>query len=176
MKIEFEVKILDIDKDAMCEKLLKLWAEEFWIKEMKRSIYDFSPIRPGNRIRLRNDGGQSTLTIKERTADTVDGTKELEIEVNSFEDTKAILEKLGYHSRLYQENRRRSFVLDGVQIEIDEWPMIPPYLEIEWQNVEEVENMVTKLGYSMNDTTGVSTEEVYKQYWLNINDHAHLHF
>jgi hypothetical protein len=30
-----------------------------------------------------------------------------------------------------QENRRTSFELDGVCLELDEWPMIPPYLEIE---------------------------------------------
>jgi adenylate cyclase, class 2 len=98
---------------------------------MKRCIYDFNPMRPDAWIRLRDDGQQSTLTIKERSADTVDGTKELEVVVSSFEDMNAIMERLGYTSRLYQENRRRSFVLDDVQIEIDEWPMIPPYLEIE---------------------------------------------
>jgi adenylate cyclase class 2 len=87
---------------------------------MKRCIYDFNPIRPDAWIRLRNDGHVSTLTIKERSADTVDGTKELEVVVSSFGDMNAILEKLGYHSCLYQENRRRSFVLDDVQIEIDE--------------------------------------------------------
>lgn len=176
MKTEFEVKILNIDKVAMREKLLKLGAKEIGLKEMKRCIYDFNPMRPDAWIRLRNDGKQSTLTIKERSNDEIDWTKELEVVVSSFQDTNAILEKLGYTSRLYQENRRRSFELDGIQIEIDEWPMIPPYLEVEWQSVEEVENMVAKLDFTMSDTTAVDTEIVYNQYGLDINSFTHLHF
>lgn len=176
MKTEFEVKILNIDKDLMRDKLLKLGANEIGLKEMKRCIYDFNPMRPDAWIRLRNDGRQSTLTIKERSNDQIDGTKELEVVVSSFEDTNGILEKLGYSSRLYQENRRRSFELDGIQIEIDEWPMIPPYLEVEWQSIEEVESMVAKLGYGMSDTTAVDTEVVYNQYGLDLNTIPHLHF
>jgi adenylate cyclase class 2 len=41
------------------------------------------------------------------------------------------LEKLGYNSKAYQENIRTSYTLNNCEIEIDERPMIPAYLEIE---------------------------------------------
>lgn len=176
MKIEYELKILDIDPREMKLKLHKLWAQEYPIKEFKRSIYDFHPASPNKWIRLRTDGDKTTLTIKDRQADAVDGTKELEIQVSSFQDSNLILQELGYTPRLYQENRRSSFVLDEVQIEIDEWPMIPPYLEVEWQSAEEVETMISKLWFSLEQTTGVDTEEVYKQHGIDLNTIPYLHF
>ena len=39
---------------------------------------------------------QTTLTIKDLNAKTIDGTKELEIEVDDFDKTNQILEELGY--------------------------------------------------------------------------------
>lgn len=57
--------------------------------------------------------------------------KELETEVADFETTNCILQELGYTPRAYQENRRTSYAYNDCDIEIDERPMIPPYLEIE---------------------------------------------
>ena len=42
-----------------------------------------------------------------------------------------MLGKLGHTPKAYQENRRHSFTLDGAESEIDTWPRIPSYLEIE---------------------------------------------
>jgi len=49
------------------------------------------------------------LTIKEIISDSIDGTKEIEVEVSDFEDTNLILEKMGYKFKSYQENKRTSF-------------------------------------------------------------------
>ena len=45
---------------------------------------------------------------------------------------------MGIKSRGYQENKRTQYILNGVEIDIDSWPMIPTYVEIEGKNEEEV--------------------------------------
>jgi adenylate cyclase, class 2 len=42
-----------------------------------------------------------------------------------------LLELLRFKPKSYQENKRTSFTLSNARLELDEWPLIPPYLEIE---------------------------------------------
>lgn len=62
------------------------------------------------------------------------GTQEHEVVVSDFEKMNDILEKLGYKHRNYQENKRIRYILDEVEIDIDTWPLIPTYAEIEGKN------------------------------------------
>lgn len=78
------------------------------------------------------------------------------------------MEKLGYKHKAYQENKRISYLLDGVEIEIDFWPLIPPYLEVEGKSIQEVELMVEKLGYNMEQTTSINTKKVYEKYEVDL--------
>ncbi len=167
MKTEFEVKILDIDVDEIVSKLESLGAEKIGEKEQRRFVYDFNPVKENSWVRLRTDSQKTTLTIKEIQNDEIDGTKEIEIEVDDFESTNLLLEKLGYKHKAYQENKRISYILDGVEIEVDFWPLIPPYLEIEGQSVDEVKKMVRKLGYELKQTTSINTKKVYEKYGID---------
>lgn len=169
MKTEFEIRILEIDVNDMIEKLEKLWAQRIAEREMRRFVYDFSPKKEWSWIRLRFDWTKTTLAIKEIQNDQIDGTKELEISVEDFDKTNLILEKLGYKFRNYQENRRISYKLDNVEIEIDFWPLIPPYLEIEGKTIEDVEKAVNKIGFDMQQTTSINTIKIYKQYWIDLD-------
>ena len=116
------------------------------------------------------------MTIKEIHNDKIDGTKEIEIVVDNFEKTNLLLNKLGYLPKNYQENKRVSYKLDGVDIEIDFWPRIPPYLEIEGNSIKVVENIVNKLGFKMSQTTSINTIKVYKKYGIDINIIKELKF
>lgn len=176
MQTEFEVKILDINVEEIISKLEKLGATKVRDKFQKRYIYSFKPRKENYWIRLRTDGNKTTLTIKEVHNDQIDGTQELEIIVDDFEKTNLLLEKLGYESEYFQENKRISYILDDVEIEIDFWPKIPPYLEIEGKSIEEVHNMIKKLGFEISQTTSISTKEVYTKYSLDIHSFKELKF
>lgn len=169
METEFEVKILEIDVDAIQEKLKFLGAEKIGEKFQKRYIYDLKPYKKDSWIRLRTDGNKTTLCIKEIHNNKIDGTKELEVEVSDFEKTNLILEKLGFECRAYEENKRISYVLDDVEIEIDFWPLIPPYLEIEGKSIKDVEKMIEKLGFDVSQTTSINTNLVYRKYGYELH-------
>ena len=176
MKTEYEVKILDIDINNIKAKLDNLWAKYIWENLQKRYVYDFNPINNNKWIRLRQVWEKVELTIKEITDDSITWTKELEVNVGDFELTNNILKELWYIPKAYQENKRISYMLDWVNIEIDFWPLIPPYLEIEWKDEIEVEKMVNKLWYKISDTTSINTTKVYIKYGIDLTSIDFLRF
>jgi len=176
METEFETKILDVDVALMKQLLEEIGATFVKEKFQQRYVYDFTPVNPNSWVRLRTDGNKTTLTIKEIHSDDVDGTKELEIIIDNFEIMHLLLEKLGYTARAYQENKRTSYTLGGVDIEIDEWPMIPAYIEIEGKNYMEVEGIVKILGYNMSQTIAINTKKVYAKYGIDLDKEKILKF
>lgn len=167
---------MDIDVAEIAAKLKALGAVFVGEKHQKRYEYDLVPPRDGSWIRLRTDGETTTLTLKEIVDNSLGGTGEIEFGINDFEAARKFFEKLGYARFRYRENKRTSFRLDGAEIEIDEWPLIPPYLEVEARSAEEVEEAVRKLGFAMSDTTPAGPQEVYKKYGIDITAMKELKF
>lgn len=176
MAIEHEGKILDIDPVAVKQMILDKGGRKLGEKFMRRYVYDIVPGDMSKWIRLRDTGQETTLTVKEIRSDAIDGTDETEIVVDNFDETNALLGMLGFTAKSYQENKRVSFVLDGAEVEIDTWPQIPTYLEIEAQSAEDVVRVATLLGYSENDLTGENTIKVYARYGIDLASIPHLKF
>ena len=126
--------------------------------------YDFDPVKENSWIRLRTNGKETTLTIKEIQSAEIDGTKELEIVVSDFETTNEILRKLGYQVRSVQENRRIRYMFDGVEVDIDMWPMIPSYVEFEGKSEESIKDVCKKLGVDFSKLTTMDVMSIYKHY------------
>ena len=168
MHTEYEVRILEIDKEEIVRKLEQLGAEFQWDYVQRRYVYDFIPKVDSKWIRLRTNGKKTTLTIKNLVSSEIDGTQELEIEVDNFERTHLILKELGYEAKGYQENRRVQYMLNGCEVDIDYWPMIPTYLEIEGPSEEAVYNTLKELGFEKSAATTRDVEGIYNDYGLNV--------
>lgn len=163
--IEYEARVLEVNKDELEKKLKSLGAEKIADFNYRRRVYDFNPRSDGKWIRLRTDGNKTTLTLKEIKSKEIDGTIENEIEVSDFDATDIILNKLGYKAHTYQENKRTRYLLDGVEIDIDTWPYIPTYVEIEGKSTKQVKEMIKKLGFDQNKVTSIDVQEVFKQFY-----------
>lgn len=175
-KIEYEVRILEIDHEDVIKRLEALGAEFIFDSMQKRYVYDVKPVQPNKWIRLRQNQDGTTLTIKDLSAKTIDGTKEIEIKVDDFDTTNELLEELGYFNRGFQENRRVQYRLDGVEIDLDKWPLIPEYLEIEGHNEEEVYRTVERLGFSKDDIVTLDVSSIYTHYGYDGESLADLSF
>jgi adenylate cyclase class 2 len=174
--IEHEAKILNIDPTEIVRCILDKGGHRVARRSMRRHVYDITPGNPSKWIRLRDTGSEVTLTVKEILHDGIDGTHETEVVVSDFEATNALLEMLGYHSKAYQENERVSFILDNAQVEIDTWPLIPPYIEIEAATKDEVIRVAELLGYTETDLTGENTTKVYARYDIDLSTISELRF
>ena len=176
MKTEFELRVLEINHDELIKRLEELGAMKQFERFQRRYVYDIEPGVDSKWMRLRTNGIKSTLTIKEVKEKTIDGTKELEIEVSDFDKTYEILEKLGYSPRAYQENKRTQYLLDGVEIDLDSWPLIPEYVEIEGKSEEEVKNTLKKLNLENEKVTALDVESIYESYGIKDTKHKILKF
>ncbi len=162
MNIEIEERVLDIDVEKIIAKLETLGATKVGEWHQKRYVYDFNPVRENEWIRLRTNGEKVTLTYKNIEDISLTGTKELEVEVEDFEKTNELLNILGYMPKAFQENKRIRYLLEGTEVDIDFWPLIPAYLEIEVSSKEEVEKIENMLEVNKEKITYLNCSDIYK--------------
>jgi adenylate cyclase class 2 len=175
--IEHEAKVLDVDPEAITGQILAKGGQRSGAPRlMHRYVYDIVPGDHSKWIRLRRDGTETTLCVKEIRSDAIDGTHEVEVTVDDFEATSELLALLGFTPKSYQENRRTSFALDGARLEIDQWPQIPPYLEIEADTRDDVIRVADLLGYHQDQLTAANTMDVYARYGINLSSIRDLRF
>lgn len=148
MKTEYEAKFLDIDIDAMRQRLGALGATlEKPMRLMRRVTIDTDDMKKKDAfLRVRDEGDRVTVTYKQFDSLSVDGAKEHEITVNDFDETVALLAAAGLLHGSFQESKRETWRLDTVEIVIDEWPWLHPYIEVESHSEAEVQNASERLG------------------------------
>lgn len=167
---EIEVKILEIDKEAIIKKIESLRAKKIFEGRIVAHYLDTPNDdlwKEGTVLRVRTRGETTELTLKKKVKGRKDikHRDEYEIKVDDFEMTKQLLEQLGFVEREYKEDKRRiTYALDDSHVEIEDVEGIPTYLEIESKSIEELEKIVEKLGYKMSDTTPMTAGEVRKHY------------
>lgn len=163
MPTEFEATFIDINKNKLRKKLeeagAKLLQPEIL---MRRVIFDLGPKRF---VRVRDEGDNITMSYKQVDNLTLNGTKEICVNVSNYEDAIELLKHAGLEPKANQETLRETWELDKVEITIDTWPWLPTYVEIEGKNAESTIKVAEKLGFIMSDAHYGSVNEIYKIYY-----------
>lgn len=165
MQTEIEAKWLDIDKDELRAKLKSIGAELIQPERlMVRSVYDFADKSLETKkgwVRVRDEADKVTLSYKQLDDRTVEGTKEVTVVVDNFETTCMLLETIGMERRAYQETKRESWRIGDTEIELDTWPWIPPFIEVEANDVVELKTTAEKLELDYEKALHGSVETAY---------------
>jgi hypothetical protein len=138
----------------------------------------------GNRffkwIRLRQDGEIVEITIKyiysNKANYNIDEVKEIEIKTDNFEMANKLIEEMGYYRKKLAEKKRDSYSYQGMDIEIDEWPLLEPYIEIEGTNIDKIYELANLLGYSKEQTRVMNTEDVYLEKGIDLSKYEEMTF
>ena len=151
---EIEVRFLEINKNVLIGKLIELGAKdrgEAMLEEV--IVYDAEMKWPDERrfVRLRKNGDTTLLSYKENKGQTVDSTIEVEFGVANFEKAQLFFEKIGLVCFRRQQKKRHTFTLGEVTIDIDTWPRIPTYVELEGPSEKALKDMATDLGFDWRD-------------------------
>lgn len=165
--------IRDIPNLPVSEILEKIQSDAF-LKMM--SNYK---VNPNKWIRLRKSNDKVELTTKhvfDKEEMAVQAVKEREVNTSSFEETNSILESIGIVRRSYQEKIRYSYELDGAEIEIDLWPMLKPYMEIECDDVQVIERIISGLGFENKEIVSTNTQQLYKKIGIDLQETPELKF
>src|SRR5438105_2447431 len=148
MKTEIEAKFLNVEFDEVREKLTALGAVcEQPMRLMRRVIIEPEFIkerRENSLLRLRDEGDKITLPWKEFRSQSLTGAFERAVTVSDFDETVEILKAAGLDYLSYQESKRETWTLGDVEIVLDEWPWINPYIEIEGPTEASVEETAEK--------------------------------
>lgn len=151
MALEIEAKFLNVDVEDCRARLAALGfaCARPW-SLMRR--YTFMLPDTAKWGRVRDEGNRVTMTYKHVT-DThrIDGTEEVEFEVSSFDDAVLFMQKLGFDDHAYQENHREAWVKDGVEVTLNEWPALTPFVEIEAADEAAVRTAAEALGFDFGE-------------------------
>ncbi len=151
MRIEYEATFENIDKDEMRERLKKVGAKlerpEFLQKRVTMNLPKGNEIK-GAWVRVRNEGDKITMSLKISNGNLIQNQKELTVIVDDFKNTVEFLKSIGCQEKSFQETKRELWILDGVEVTIDEWPFLEPFVEVEGKNEDEVKKVSEKLGFN----------------------------
>lgn len=165
MKTELEAKFLAIDVNTMREMLKREGAVCVHTERlMRRKTFDTIDGRLrkiGGWIRVRDEGDKITLAYKQLNDRTLHGTKEISLDVSSFDIMCDFLLATGFDMKSYQETRRERWELDGVEVTIDTWPWIKPFVEIEGQSEDALRKVAKMLGFDWQNALHGSVENAY---------------
>ncbi len=168
MKIEYEATFTNINKDNIRSKLKEINAilmrPEFLQKRIVFTMPKGHEIK-GGWLRVRDEGNKITMTLKIVDGSRIENQKEILLTVDNFEQAEEFLTTLGCEKTSYQENRRELWKLDDVDITIDEWPFLEPFVEVEGNSEEAVKDISKKLGSNyQNAMFGTVTTLYSKKY------------
>ena len=167
MQIEYEATFSDIDKDEIRGRLKSVGAElvkpEFIQKRRNFNLPKGHEIE-GGWLRVRDEGDKITMSLKVVAKnEAIDDQKEICLVVDNFEKAQEFLSAIGCTKKAYQESMREIWMLDGVEICIDEWPYLEPYVEIEGESEEAVKEASEKLGFDYAKAVFGAVDQQYKE-------------
>ena len=168
MKTEFEATFANVDHDQLRIKLQKLGANLVQKEFLQvRTNFNLPNQNPNSFARVRKEYNKTTLTLKIfQEIDSIERQKEVELEVDSFEQAILFLENTGFKQKNFQETKRELWELDGCQIMLDTWPFLEPFVEIESDQESKVKDLSNKLGF---DYSKAIFDSVDYQYSLKYN-------
>ncbi|HEV7424462.1 MAG TPA: class IV adenylate cyclase [Candidatus Paceibacterota bacterium] len=183
---EFEIKFLEVNVPELEKKLLSIGAKK--VREYNYSIVlfdypDFRLDKDHSWLKLRTDGKETTVSFKKRigvkSSDGSipdEGMQEIEIIVDDYKKTYQIFKSMGFVIKREQEKRRIRYKKGEAVFDIDFWPQIPPYIEIESNSIENAKKAARELGFDGEKGLICSASNVYVRYGINPNEYITMNF
>lgn len=175
---EIEVKFFPIDIAEMRTKLETAGASlKSPMRLMRRKVYggEANPSMDCTYGRVRDEGDIITMSAKYSAQNnSITSQKEAQIIINDFEKGTQVLECFGLVPTDYQENRRETWQLaDGTLVELEDWPDLPSYLEIEGTSVEALQTVAAHLGLNWEEHLTVPTNDLYASHHNLTKEETH---
>jgi adenylate cyclase class IV len=90
------------------------------------------------------------MSLKAIDGEKIYNQKENQLFVNDFNKARDFLLNIGCQKKAYQENTRELWQIDDVEITIDHWSFLKPFVEIESQSEIKVKEVVNILEFDYN--------------------------
>ena len=170
-KSEIETKIIGINPKDVREALKKAGAA--YVGRFRLKMILFSMKGNGSsriNLRLRTDGKNTYLTLKDWDLEKRKSPYEYETEVADFKTGAAILAKL-FGRPAYTEKAREIYKLGRAEIVIDKYADLPYYMEIEAPSEREVMRTYGTIGKPGKIFGNFPTGKLYEHYEVDRKKH-----
>lgn len=168
MQPEIEATFTDIDKADLRQKLVQAGAELIQPERlMHRTVFDTGQ---HSFVRVRDEGDKIVITYKHVDNLTLDGTKEINLEVDNYDTAVAFIKACGLKIKAEQETLREKWLLHQVHVDIDTWPWIPSTVDIEGSSKDQTVQVAKQLGFNLEAAHYGCIDEIYKLYYDVTND------
>lgn len=166
MDIEYEATFVNISKDDARERLKKAGAQLIRPEFLQKRVVFNLPNGPDgfSWARVRDEGDKITMSFKSvKNNKKIEDQQEINIVIDDFKKGVEFLEKIGCKKKSYQETKREIWRLDGVEICLDEWPFLEPFVEIEGKSEEAVKKVAEKLNFDYSRAWFCATGLIYSR-------------
>lgn len=170
MQTEIEVKFINVDIDDVRARLGELGATcEQPMRLMKRAIIETEELRAKQSyLRVRDEGHGVTMTYKQYSdTPSLTDMQEIEFGVTDFDNAVALLEQVFLPVKSFQESKRETWHLGEVEVVIDIWPHLHPYIEIEGSSEQAVMDAAAALSFDWKNAVFGKVTEVYQRQYPN---------
>lgn len=165
METEYEATFLDVDKDEIRKKLKDAGATLVKPEFMQKRVAFNLPKGHEDKdawLRVRDEQDKITMTYKKIDGDKIEDQKEINLIINDFAKGEEFLKSIGCRKKAYQETMREIWELDGVEICIDTWPFLEPFVEVEGKSEENVKEVSEKLGFDYSEALFCGVTKIYR--------------
>ncbi|HEX8182930.1 MAG TPA: hypothetical protein VF575_05010 [Candidatus Saccharimonadales bacterium] len=174
--VEIEVKFFDVNLDLTRTRLQNVGSVLKTPDRLMRRIvfgHEMNAAMTCTYGRVRDEGDVVTMSAKYSAVDgDISSQREVQVVVDNFDNAANILQAFGLTPTNYQENWRETWQLeDGTLVELERWPELPTYVEIEGASIPSLQKAASELGLSWASHTTVPTDQLYaRHYSLTDND------
>ena len=172
---EIETKVLEVDKEELKQKLESLGAKQ--IQSVRLVVDWYGPkglTHDGDDpwyLRVRSYSGEKYEVTWKAKSDILGAArkhKEINFTVSDPERIGDLLLELDLEKYAHQEKDRTSWVLNDWQFDLDEYPGMPAYLEIEGKSEEHIQEALKLLNLENHKNSSQGERALIKeQYGLN---------
>ena len=172
MKTEIEVKAKVANKDDLLEKLTSLGCrfsdqvtqDDVVFAEKIGSLEDFLSNDVFLRIRVQNNG-KIILTAKKPIKKSAESLVKIEheIEIDSPENARSILELMGYREAVHVKKTRQTAEYNDYEICLDEIEGLGSFIELEQMGESDNAEEIQKNMFAFLESLGISPEAQVKK-------------
>jgi len=178
MEIEYEAVFTNVDIDAFRAVLKDAGAELARAEYLQtRSAFNLpdSVATQNGWARVRDAGDKVTMSVKLIEGEGIESQKESCITVDNYQQAESLLTQLGCTKKAYQETTRELWRLDVVEVTIDTWPFLEPFVEVEGSSEVEVKAVAAKLGFDWSQAKFCAVDTLYSEKYGVSTDQINNH-
>lgn len=168
---EIETKILEVDPEVIEKRLNDLGAKK--ILTVRFSVDWFAPKGEGKgfrewylRIRRRSDGiAEVTWKGNMTHVGIVKSAREIHFETQHPEKMEELFFALGLMPYAHQGKDRTSWTFKQWRFDLDQYPGIPPYLEIEGTSEAHIREAIALLGIEHHEVSNEGERTIIENHY-----------